>query len=172
MSGRGIRPPVLLALGSVAVACVLALGGCGEDSGATAEGRDEAILEAVERGRDALLEGDGPQACALLTQGGRRRALNYRVNFDQGGLLAADDPRVPQTCEEIATAMVQEARIHEGLTWDADLQIGRFEVVSRSETAAVVALVLPDPYVDVKLELRSTDDGWRIDDSNIIPFGH
>jgi hypothetical protein len=45
-------------------------------------------------------------------------------------------------------------------------------VVRRTEAAAVVALVLPDPYVDVTLDLRSTEDGWRIDDSNRIPFGH
>lgn len=61
---------------------------------------------------------------------------------------------------------------HEGLTWDRDLRIARFEVVRRTEASAVVALVFPDPYVDVSLELRSTEAGWRIDDSNIIPFGH
>ena len=148
MPGKGSRPavlaPVLRALGPIAAACVFALSGCTGDSG-SAEDPGEAILEVVERGRDALLEGDAPEACGLLTERGRRRALNYRVNFDQGGMLAADDPRVPQTCEEIVTAMVQEARTHEGLTWDSDLQIARFEVVRRTEASAVVALVLPDP---------------------------
>ena len=146
----------------------LQFGGCD----GTSTDRD-AVIQVVEAGRAALLEGHVERACGLLTDEGRRRALEYRVDFDQTprGSLAPDDPRVPQTCEEIVRREAAAARLP-STTWDEALRTATFDVVTLSGREAEVALRFPTPQVDVRIDLTLTEDGWRIDDSSAIPSGH
>ena len=132
----------------------------------------DAVLRVVEEGRTALLEGQANEACGLLTPRGRERALEYRVDFSQTprGSLPLDDPRVPQTCEAIVTRKADEAGMP-AATWDEALREAQFEVASISESAAQVSLRFPRPAVEVRIELKMTSDGWRIDDSNAVPSG-
>lgn len=126
------------------------------------------------KGRAALLAGDGRRACALLTRHGRRRALEFRVDYDHGGAIRSDDPRLPQTCEAIVRRKYADAKRAGGDDdWTSDLRRSRFEAVRVRGARATVRLRVLNPYGPrVRFSLARTAQGWRIDDSDAVPSGH
>jgi hypothetical protein len=151
------RPTVLAVAAALAAAA-----GCGDDR--------DAVLEVMEDGRKALLAGDGRAACALLSEHGRRRVLEFQVDFAETGTpVPTDQPGVPQTCEAILRAEWKAARE----SWKPDLEQARFRVLSIDGERAEVRLDVPEPYgPQVRFELVNGDDGWRIDDSDAVPSGY
>jgi hypothetical protein len=151
------RPTVLAVAAALAAAA-----GCGDDR--------DAVLEVMEDGRKALLAGDGRAACALLSEHGRRRVLEFQVDFAETGTpVPTDQPGVPQTCEAILRAESKGARE----SWKPDLEQARFRVTSIEGDRARVSLTGREPYAArVEFSLVKTADGWRIDDSDAVPSGY
>src|SRR4051794_38082571 len=74
-----------------------------------------AILKVMGNARAALLKEDGQRACGLLTSKGRKRSLAFNVDYDEQGTIPPDDPRLPQTCEQLVRRQWRD--VH---TCDAD----------------------------------------------------
>jgi hypothetical protein len=125
-----------------------------------------AILKVMETGRAALLAGDGPTACRLLTAGGRRRSLGFNVDFDEEGSIPPSSPRLPQTCEDL---LRREAR--EGGIPRRDIRLATFAIASVEGSRATVRLTAPNGTT-VGFTLRKAQGRWRMDDSDAIPSGH
>jgi hypothetical protein len=153
-----MRRPTVLAL---AVAAAVSAG-CGDDR--------DAVLEVMETGRKALLAGDARTACGLLSDHGRRRVLEFQVDFAETGTpVPTAEPGVPRTCEAILRAERRLARD----SWEPDVRQARFRVASIDGDRAGVVLEVPEPYGPrVAFTLVKTDDGWRIHDSNAVPSGY
>jgi hypothetical protein len=125
---------------------VVVLVGCGEDEASDGE----QVLAVMEEARAALVAGDGDTACALLTEAGRERA----VAFDE-----------LSTCEET----VRAARRSDPSSVE-DAEKARFaEPVVDGDRASVDIDV--EEYVTINVRLLRTGDGWRIDDSEAVPYG-
>ena len=138
-----------------ALLAAIALAGCG-DAGSAGERRE--ILRVVEAGRDALVAGRAREACALLTDAGRRRSLAY-ASYDS-----------TRDCESTVRQIVREARdpmVDED--WIDRAPRARFEVTEVELSRAKVRVTEgPDT---ITIELRRTADGWRIDNSDDVPHG-
>jgi hypothetical protein len=150
---------------------MVALASCG---GGSPPPDRAAILSTVHRARDALVAGRVNDACALLTPHGRRRTLGFNVDFDHDGAIQPDSPRLPQTCERLATRMLAEDHklTHgrdPGQGWVDALKQVRFALVSSDGSRATVT---DAGGSGATLKLVETPAGWRIDDSNAIPSGH
>ena len=133
----------------VAAVVLAAVVGCGED-GSAAGDEPEQVLEVLEQARTALAAGDGEAACGLLTEGGRERA----VNFDEHA-----------TCEET----VRAARQSDPSSVE-DAEKARFAKPVIDGDRASVDLDV-EPYVTINVVLVRTPEGWRIDDSEAVPYG-
>jgi hypothetical protein len=130
----------------------------------------EDVLDVMERGRTALLDGDGRAACGLLTDHGRRRVLEFQVDFAEPGTqVPTDQHGVPQTCEEIVQAESQASRE----SWAPDVEQARFRVASIDGDRATAVFEVPEEFGPrVEFALVKTADGWRIDDSDALPSGY
>jgi hypothetical protein len=151
-----LRCQIVLALTAL---CLAACGGHGED---------DAIMEVLHDARSAVLAGDGPGACRLLTANGRRRALDFGVEP-----AASGDSR-PGSCEELVRSRRALARRDPDSSWPDDLREADFEVLSVSDGGAQVEMRVQDllgTAIRWRVQLRNTPAGWRIDDSNAIPVG-
>jgi hypothetical protein len=169
MTSRGPRGYAAL------VACLAAaalVAGCGGGSSAEAKRHVRAVAE---RARADLLAGRSKDFCGLLTAHGRRRALGFKVDFDDEGSIPPDSPRLPQTCEQIVNrelAMYSNPDIHQ-LTPLDDLKRVRIRIVDVNDSSARVELVPPGSgSPSATAQVVKTDSGWRIDDSNVVPNGH
>jgi hypothetical protein len=153
-----MRRPIVLVLAAAAVVPA----GCGDDR--------DAVLEVMETGREALLAGDARTACGLLSEHGRRRVLEFQVDFTETGTpVPTEEPGVPQTCEAVLRAERKLGRD----SWEPDVEQARFRVASIDGDRASVVLEVPEPYGPrVAFTLVKADDGWRIDDSNAVPSGY
>jgi hypothetical protein len=131
-----------------------------------------AVLAVARQAQAALIAGDGEKSCSLLTPRARSRALGFRVDFDDGGAIPSNSPRLPQTCREIVSREWKRAR--EGLPdsiWLLDLRIARF-VVKTIDSHRATVLLTSRRGARVTLTFVATNVGWRIDDSDAVPFGH
>jgi hypothetical protein len=140
----------------------LCLGACGGHE------EDDAIMGVLHEARSAVLAGDGPGACRLLTPNGRRRALAF------GAELAAPGGSTPSSCEELVRSRRALARRDPSSSWPDDLRDADLEVLSVSDGRAHAELRVQDllgTAIRWRLKLRKTPAGWRIDDSNAIPVG-
>ncbi|HEY1276357.1 MAG TPA: hypothetical protein VGF25_15715 [Thermoleophilaceae bacterium] len=124
----------------------------------------DAILSVMSRGRDALLAGKARRACSLLTHHGRLQALRF-------GDADFDDP--PRTCRGVVRREWEEEHgPNGGLTWSGDLRNSRFRVARVKGRRATVKLKVLEPYgPTVTFRLRKTEHGWRIHDSDAVPYG-
>ena len=142
-------------LAGTLVVVALVAAGCGKP-GSEQERRE--ILETVESGRDALVAGRAKEACALLTEDGRRRSLEY-IPYDQG-----------RDCESTVRRLVKEARHPAVLEdWIDVAPRAKFEVTEIDDDRAKVRVDADDDTIHI--ELRRTPDGWRIDNSDDVPQG-
>jgi hypothetical protein len=160
---------VILAIGAVGSAAAGA--GVGHSAG---DAERRAILRTMEAGRTSLLARDAKAACARLTAKGRRRSLAFKVDFDQGGTIPPDSPRLPQTCEEIVRRewqAIRECRRCDE-SWPRDLRHGSFSVVSVRDGRAKVRLAVGDVRSAAVFWLVKSSRGWLIDDSDALPSGH
>jgi hypothetical protein len=143
-------------------------------SGGGGDADREAILRTMKAGRAALLARDAKAACARLTEKGGRRSLAFKVDFDQGGTIPPDSPRLPQTCEEIVRrewqAIRECRRCDEG--WPRDLRRGRFSVVWVRGGPAKVRLAVGEVRSAAVFWLVKSSRGWLVDDSDALPSGH
>jgi hypothetical protein len=138
------------------------LGACGGHE------EDDAILGVLHDARRAVLAGDGPGACRLLTANGRRRALAF------GAELAAPGDSPPSSCEDLVRSRRALARRDPSSSWPDDLRKADLEVLSVSDGRAQAELRVQDllgTAIRWRLQLRKTPAGWRIDDSNAMPVG-
>lgn len=157
---------------AVLVTAAAFLAGCGGGSTGDAQ-RD--VRAVAERARADLLAGRSRDFCGLLTSHGRRRALGFKVDFDEEGSIPADSPRLPQTCEQIVDrelAMLDNPASGQ-LSLRHDLRHVRVQVADVGDSSARVELV-PRGGGSPSATARAvkTDAGWRIDDSNVVPNGH
>ena len=137
------RMAVLLLVAVLAV-------GCGEEEEAAPSGDREQVLDVLEQARTALAAGDGEAACALLTEGGRERAVNFD-DFDTcEETVAAAGRSDPSSVEDAGKARLAEPVI-DGDRASVDLEV--------------------EQYVTINVVLVRTADGWRIDDSEAVPYG-
>jgi hypothetical protein len=152
----------------VGLCSLAAFAGCG---GGSAQVDSAPVLSTVRAAVRALVAGRAAEACGYLTPHGRARALGWRVNIDREGTIPSSSPRVPQTCEQIAT---RERRLaldpRDDFNWLDAARKARFEVVHASGGTAV--LRISGGPLSTTVELRKTDAGWRIDDSPAVPSGH
>ena len=133
----------------------LCLGTCGGHD------EDDAILDVLHDARTAVLAGDGPAACRLLTAHGRRRALAFSAELGTPG-----DP-LPSSCEELVRSQRALARRDPSSSWPDDLTEADFEVLSVSDGRAQAELRVQDllgTAIRWRVQLRKTAAGWRIDD--------
>jgi hypothetical protein len=148
-----------------AIAAVAVVAGCaGGDAGNDERG---AVLAVMEDARAAVVDGDGETACGLLTEHGRRRVLEYQVDFAPVGTPVPTDRRgVPQTCEAILRAE------RKADPWSIkDARAAHFDVRSIDGGRASVRLTAPQGAT-VEFALVRTAEGWRIDDSDAVPSGY
>jgi hypothetical protein len=106
--------------------------------------------------RRALLAGDGPGACRLLTPHGRRRARA----FGRG------------SCADVVRSNRALARRDPEVAWPDELRDADFEVLSAGDDRAQAELRVQDLLGTAarwRIQLRRTSAGWRIDDSNAVP---
>jgi hypothetical protein len=146
---------------ALALAALL-LGACGGHD------EDDAIMGVLRDARSAVLAGDGPGACRLLTANGRRRALAF------GAELAAHGDSRPSSCEKLVRRERELAQRDPRSSWPDDLREADFEVLSASDGRAQVEMRVQDllgTAIRWRVQLRKTSAGWRIDDSNAIPVG-
>ena len=164
--------PVELAA-AIAVGASL-LAGCGDSGGADDL---DAIVGVVRTARDDVLAGRDRHACSLLTRHARQLSLNFKAEFDDGGAIPPDSPRLPQTCEAVVARMRAEAE-----EWDRDPMAGgdswlrparraKFELVSYDGSKARV-LARAGGGAKATFDLVKTDGGWKIDNSDIVIYGH
>ena len=146
-----------------------ALAACG---GSAAGGDRAAVLRVMARGRAALLHDDPGAACRLLTPHARRRVLGFQVDFlPEGAPVPSRRRGVPRTCEQLARAEFKsDHQADVDPSWTPDLRRARFQVVSLGAGKAHVRVRTPGPAVEVWL--LETPDGWRIDDSDVVPSGY
>jgi hypothetical protein len=139
-----------------AALAVLCLGGCTEHD------EDPAIEAVLGDARRAVLAGDGPRACRLLTPHGRRRALAFGAELEPA----------PASCEEVVRTRRALARRDPASSWPEDLSDATFEVLSMSNGRAQVEMRVHDLFgvaIRWRIQLHKTGAGWRIDDSNAVP---
>jgi hypothetical protein len=132
------------------VLALLVLGGC------TDSDDDRAVERVVNEARRAVLAGDGPGACRLLTPHGRKQARA----FGRG------------TCAEVVRARRALAARDPESTWREELRDADVEVLSADADRAQVELRVQDLLGTAarwRIQLRRTSAGWRIDDSNVVP---
>jgi hypothetical protein len=147
------------------VPVLAALAACG---GAPRDDDRASVLRVVAQGRTALLHDDAAAACRLLTPHARRRVLGFQGDFRPEG--SSRRRGVPRTCEQIAHAEFEsDHQANVDPSWTPDVRRARFEVVSLRSDRARIRVHTPAPPVD--LELVKTPDGWRIDDSDVVPSG-
>ena len=148
---------------ALAMAPLGACGGAGDDRAA--------VLRVVAQGRAALLHDDAAAACRLLTPHGRRRVLGFQTDFlPEGAPVPSRRRGVPRTCEQLAHAEFEsDHQADVDPSWTPDLRRARFQVVSLRSGRAHVRVRTPGPAVE--LRLVKTPDGWRIDDSDVVPSG-
>lgn len=122
----------------------------------------------MEDAREAVVAGDGAEACGLLTEHGRERVLEFQVDFAETGTPVPTRQRgVPQTCD----AILRAERKADPDSFD-DLERPRFSVSSIDGDRARVRLQVPRSGATVDFSLVKTDAGWRIDDSDAVPSGY
>jgi hypothetical protein len=121
----------------IAVLALVAVG-CGDER--------DAVLEVMERARDALVARDAETACGLVTARGRELALE----FELGG-----------SCEESVRA-AQPFVIR-------DAERARFGEPEIDGDRATVDL--ESDGMKITFRIVETEDGWRIDDSDAVPQG-
>jgi hypothetical protein len=133
-----------------------------------------ALLFLMTRARSALLAADAPGVCGLLTPYGRRRVLEFRVDYDHEGAIRAGDPRLPQTCTAMVAREYHDAiGPNSGVSWPRDLRRSRFSVKSVEGRWAQVELKVPGRYGPiVGFTAKRTLRGWRVEDSDVVPYGH
>jgi predicted pyridoxine 5'-phosphate oxidase superfamily flavin-nucleotide-binding protein len=156
------------------IATVLAVSGVVAITSAN-RGDEASILRVLHSGQRALLAGDGRGVCALLTAHGRRRALGFQVDYaPEGTPVPTRRPGVPHTCEEIVRREWRDGhQPASGSSWTRELRRARFSIVWVRGSGAKATLKLPEPYgASIKLWLRKTPTGWRVDDSNVVPVGY
>lgn len=135
----------------VAVLATAAAGcGEGEEQETAATGDREQVLDVLEQARTALAAGDGEAACALLTEGGRERAVNFDRYATCEETVAAAGQSDPSSVEDAGKARLAEPVI-DGDRASVDLEV--------------------EEYVTINVVLVRTADGWRIDDSEAVPYG-
>jgi hypothetical protein len=151
-------PRVLPVVALAAIAVAAAPNGAGDD-------QRDAILKVMERGRDALLAGKGRKACSLLTRHGRRQALRFGV--------ADFRENPPRTCRGVLRREYREEHDPElDPTWSEELLRSRFTVTRVKDGRATVRLKILEAYgPTVTFQLRKTAHGWRIHDSDAVPYG-
>jgi hypothetical protein len=122
-----------------------ALAGCGGDGDAGTP------VDTMEQARTAFLDKDADAACALLTEHGRQQALAFAEK---------------DTCEANFRAEVVErtSRMRQ------QVEEAKFAVTNEDGDRATVQLT-SGPYIEIDVELVKTADGWRIDDSEVVPSG-
>jgi hypothetical protein len=161
------RTAVLLAVGLVG------LTGCGGGDGDAGEkvADEQAILDVMEKGRQALLSGDAAAACRLLTDHARERTLQYQVDFlEEGTPVPSTDPRAPQSCEAMVPAVLHEL----GSPLKSTIDDVKFDVISIDEGEGTATVAAQEgTYSEATFRLLDVpDEGWRIDDSNDVPSGY
>jgi hypothetical protein len=175
-------------IAGVLIIAVAGVGACGQDSRESSGGEappggsDEraaddraAVLDVMDAARSAVLAGDAETACGLLTPHARDRVLGFQVDFlPTGSPIPSKRPGVPQTCEQMMRAQLQDDRGPDvAPSWSRDLEAAEFEVTAQAGDEARVRLKVPEAYgPSVKFRLIRTVHGWRIDDSDAVPSGY
>ncbi|HEX8075665.1 MAG TPA: hypothetical protein VF545_11865 [Thermoleophilaceae bacterium] len=152
-----------------------AAAGCGSDSADGGSNDRRQILSVMHTGRLALLRGDGRVACSLLTPHGRRRALDFQVDYlPEGTAVPSNRPGIPHTCEEMVKRQLRdEHQQGSGGSWTPDLERARFRVRSVDGSRAKAQLYVPVRYgPTVDLTLLRVNGRWRVDDSPVVPSGY
>jgi hypothetical protein len=98
------------------------------------------------------------------TTGPRRQSLRF-------GDADFDNP--PRTCRGVVRREYREEHDpRSDPSWSRDLRNSRFRVVRVKVRRATVRLKVLEPYgPTVDFRLRKTDRGWRIHNSDAVPFG-
>ena len=155
MAARG--KPVLRG----ALVVLVALTACGgSDDGDSSDARE---LRALAQGaRSDLLAGRADRFCSRLTGHGRERALAFRVDFDRAP---------PRTCQQIVRReLAAAADPAVDVTWPSQLRETTFRVGDVGATSARIDLLLRGSTV-ATVTAANEAEGWRLDDSNVVPVG-
>ncbi len=177
-----LRPsrPALAAAGLAAVVAGisgLVFSGARDDR-ASARTERTRLLTVLRAGRTALLADDGPRACALLSDHGRRQALQFRLYYLIDGSNTPRDRRrgIPSTCPEVVEFLWQDDhQPYVSPSWLPALRADDFRIREITSTRAVVDLVAPGQAVGTRpaatIDLAKTGSNWKVDDANIVPEG-
>jgi hypothetical protein len=144
--------------GLVILAAMAACGGSDDR-----DSNDERELRALANGaRSDLLAGRTRGFCSRLTDHGRRRALAFRVDFD-------DPP--PPNCEQVVRRELTAAADPKvDVTWTRQLREVTPRVGDIEASSARIDLVLRGRTVATVTAAKGIS-GWRLDDSNVVPAG-